>query len=144
MFFYSENRLKVYYNSDLHFCRSLFKQKLNENGYRVLESYKPSDTEKLTEQKILSHMFYSGNELKIAGLKGDMFYIHFYDNIKGEPIDLSAKYGNYYTQSTIYFTEDTCIIRENGTLPDNSIVFGISMGEKRVGAMLPGNYIPGE
>ena len=34
-----KNRLKAYYNSNLHFCRSLYEQKLSENGYVLYDTF---------------------------------------------------------------------------------------------------------
>jgi hypothetical protein len=144
---FRKNRQKVYYNSIQHFCRSLFEQKLKENGYLVLEesTNDQATITRLKEFKIYGCCQYSGEELKLAGLKGKSFLIEYYDNLKGEPIDLTQGKGVYSpVYSGIYFMEDTCSVRKDGTIPGNSIVFAPFIGSKRVGAMLPGNYIPGE
>jgi hypothetical protein len=44
--------------------------------------------------------------------------------------------------SRIYFLKDTCIIRADGSRPDNSIMFGPKIGDKRIGAMLPDDFQP--
>jgi hypothetical protein len=144
---FRKNRQKVYYNSIQHFCRSFYEKKLKENGYMVLEDF-PTENQvlqKLKEFRIDSCLQYSGEELKIIGLKGKSFLIEYYDNLRGEPIDLTKGKGiNYPVYSGVYFMEDTCSIRKDGTIPDNSIVFGPFIGTKRIGARLPGNYKLGE
>jgi hypothetical protein len=71
------------------------------------------------------------------------FYINYYSDFRDFPIDMSKT--TFYDQSNyseIYFLHDTCVIRKDGTRPENSIVFGPGIGRKRVGAILPNNYEP--
>lgn len=141
-----EHRLQAYYNSSQHFCRSLYEQRLKENGYLVSE--KASSYKSLIEQwqdfKIDSCLQFSGNEMKIVGLKNSIFLINYFEDKKGRPLNLKNIKEGYYTGSYLYILNDTCTIRDGLLVPDNSMVFGPFIGTKRIGALLPNNYIPGE
>ena len=72
------------------------------------------------------------------------YHVFYYENENGEFIDLSKKkrWPPFTKQSDIFFQTDSCTIRRDGTLPDNSTMFGGAMGEKQIGASLPANYFP--
>ncbi|MDD4426753.1 MAG: hypothetical protein PHS40_12575, partial [Mariniphaga sp.] len=72
------------------------------------------------------------------------FFIRYYER-KTYPANLNEiKNGQTLSSelSKIYFLKDTCTIRSDGSRPDNSIMFGSKIGDKRVGAMLPNDYEP--
>lgn len=142
---YKRNRLDVYYNSAQHFCRSLYDKKLSENGYLVFDFLKSDDTEVPWIRRDVnfdSCLIYNNEEAIVTGLKNRNFYLNYYYDRRGFPINLNNRYEKDRKMSRIYFLNDECIIRKDGTRPGNSITFGASMGEKRVGATLPSDYYP--
>lgn len=153
---YAKNREAAYYNSDLHFCRSLYNNKLKENGYRIFE-VKKNDSKKISigqsvnmdsiimpiAQPVNIDSFLrlvNNNQLRIVGLNKRYFSILYYSDKNGKPIDLNVKNGSTYVTSSIYFLNDTCIIRSDGTIPDTNIMFGGAIAEKKNGASLPSDY----
>ena len=144
---YKRNRLKAYYYSPQHFTRSLYSQKLPENGYYVYEIVHSGEDNKIVVNKYIpdSCLLYTSDGAIIKGLKNHCFYINYYSNFNDSPTNLSKT--SFYDQSKyseIYFLHDTCVIRKDGTRPENSIVFGPGIGTKRVGATLPNDYEPGK
>jgi hypothetical protein len=141
----SKNRLKAYYNSSPHFCKSLFNKNLEENGYRVFEKITSEQNNKtrLKEIKLDSCLLIKGDQAEVVGLKDRCIYIFYYHHLNGAPIDLTRDKGALKpVQTVLCFLADTCIIRNDGTTPGNSLAFGSFIGSKKVGAMLPDNYEP--
>jgi len=146
-----KNRQKVYYNSPSHFCKSLFENKLAQNGYKVFEINQKDSTndqkkskkdKEVKEARIDSFIQRKENEAMIISLKDKKFDVCYYSYNKA-PIDLSLlETKTTGVKSEMIFTMDTCIISKNGTLPYNSIIFGSEMGAKQVGSMLPWDYVP--
>jgi hypothetical protein len=139
-----KNRSKAFYNSTFHFCRSLYENNLEKNGYRVFENVadKPYYKKQFKEFKLDSFLHIHGNVAEIIGLKGRHFFIFYYHHANGRPIDLTQKIGISPVQTELFFLNDTCVIRNDGTTPGNSLAFGPYMGSKKIGAMLPDNYVP--
>lgn len=155
---YRKNRMDAYYISREHFCRILFLNELKQNGYVVFVIIKNDSTKQLESKfaNLRDFMTYKDeNEFQITGLKGKTFYIYDLYNYANKPIDLTntkkfkfnsidefSKENYYYLsgRSTIAFMSDTCTIRSDGTLPDNNIVFGGKMSEKKAGATIPWDY----
>jgi len=143
---FKKQRLKAYYHSDRHFCRSLFADRLKENGYIVFSSVLNPATKwyDFKELEFDKHRIHSTDEVKVVGLKNKSFFIRYYER-KTYPANLNEiKNGQTLSSelSKIYFLKDTCTIRSDGSRPDNSIMFGSKIGDKRVGAMLPNDYEP--
>jgi len=139
---YRRNRLDVYYNSAQHFCRSLYDKKLHENGYLVFEflENKSQNGWIRKEFKLDSCLVYNDDEANVTGLKNRNFYLNYYYNRRGYPINLNKSNDGKRAMSKIYFLYDECIIRKDGTRPGESITFSETIGNKRVGATLPSDY----
>lgn len=155
---FERNRKEAYYNSKMHFLRSLYRNELLKNGFVFLEKKRnPVNGANYYEwADLTNHVGYDtyGNML-IYGLAGKSFEIHYVGKSNGTPIDMSGKkYNNpveYVNRnrfnynpsngSTIYFINDTCTITRRG-VTDNSIVFNGKINEKKVGAILPDTYSP--
>lgn len=148
---YEHNRQKVYYNSPMHFVRSLYVNALTENGYVVFRN------QFMVPDSILTLI--GAEEALIHGQKGNEYRIVYHGGANGKPLDLSMEkdfkfksvedYVNAHsftitneTTSQVLFLSDTCKIRSNGTTPDNTILFKGLIGAKKVGAMLPDDYKP--
>lgn len=164
----AKNREKAYYNSAQHFCKSLCENRLAQNGYRLLEpqpqnttptnskfyysdnvpsmantpANKPVLKKEIKEVKLDTCIHKLGEYNIATGLKDKKFDIQYYNTTNNKPKDLTLYKGKMGKKSEIIFSMDTCIIRKDGTVPDNSIIFGKEIGLKKVGAMLPGDYQP--
>ncbi len=142
---YELNRQEAYYNSSQQFCRCLYKQNLEQNGYKLYEKTINENTKENEYKLIYIKGFIKpieNNEMQILGLKNKEFIILYNSKIK-KLSNNSFPINNYnYKKSIIYFLNDTCTIRKNGTIPDNSILFGGEISKHKVGSFLPDNYIP--
>lgn len=141
---FKKKRLQAYYDSDRHFCRSLFQNQLKENGYYVNYYESKNQDFKLEnlEFEFDECITQSGNTVKVTGLKNRFFYIGYY-SMHNSPVNLkNGREGRPTSISVVHFLNDTCIIRQDGSRPDNSIMFGPEIGSKRVGAMLPNDFVP--
>lgn len=138
------NREKNYYNSAQHFCKSLYEKRLLQNGYKVFGTIIDETTgkENLKEVDMESCLQIKGNYAEIIGLQNRKLQIRYFKNGHGIPVDLTQKNRINGIKSVIVFLNDTCIIRDNGTVTDNSIVFGPVIGSKKIGSILPENYMP--
>jgi hypothetical protein len=144
LFRFKRNRLNVYYDSPMHLFRAMCANKLRQNGYAIverkvdgssgIEPYIPINTD---------NWIFENKSLKIVGNKGKNFYVLYFTNINGEPLDLETRKSTYPEQSQMFFISDTCVIRENGTLVGNTILFRPFMGTKQIGASLPNDFKPG-
>ena len=141
---FKKKRLQAYYYSDRHFCRSLFQNELKENGYYVVYDDLNAQTGRPAKKefKFDTHIIQSGATVKVIGLKNRFFYIGYYE-LHNKPVNLkNGRDGRPTSISVVHFLKDTCVIRQDGTRPDNSIMFGPEIGNKRVGAMLPNEFVP--
>ena len=149
---FRKKRLEAWYNSDRHFCRSLFYDELKEQGYLVIYSGLNPKTEKYESFEIeFDRNIITDNQAKIIGLKNKHFTIEYFSKFN-YPVNLKLKetdevqrpFSANIEYSRMYFLKDTCTIRADGSRPDNSIMFGPVIGDKHVGAMLPNEYRPGK
>ncbi|MCL3780418.1 carboxypeptidase-like regulatory domain-containing protein [Prolixibacteraceae bacterium JC049] len=131
-----ENRKLAYFNSSQHFCRSLFQNKLGENGFQLFKR----EGDKATKINIDSYLHHSDKGVEVVGCNKKHFTIGYFYNYKGYPTDLTQKKGRRYVSSDIYFLSDTCFILSNGIIPNNSISFTAVIGTKGLGAALPADY----
>ena len=153
------NRLEVYYNSSIFFCRSLFNNKLKQNGFvtsiKLQDGYFIQNPKNTIEYDITPNIIKKKeNEIAIIGLKGKTIGISSYNNSKQWPINLESflitdgkpvfpkRYFCKQHNSTITFLSDTCIIYRNGTIADNNIVFSGDMATYVGGRLLPLDYEP--
>ena len=146
---YSKKQLEAWYNSDRHFCHSLFHNQLKENGFIILQISNPEQGKmEFKNFELDNYTVRENNEVKIIGLKNKILFIQYVEYFK-KPVDLIKKdkgqgpHSPNMISSKIYFLKDTCTIRADGSRPDNSIMFGPAIGNKRVGAMLPYDFQPG-
>jgi len=139
---FKKNRQAVYFNSRQHFYRSLYANKLAQNGYRIIEKTDNNSTNiKYEPIKIDTYLKPTKDGSKqIIGLKNKDLRVLYFRKTNGTPIDLSRKKGSVYSPSSIYFLSDTCTIRSDGTIQDSNILFSGTIGNKRVGSLLPNDY----
>jgi hypothetical protein len=156
--FFEKNRQEVYYNSSRHFCKSIFDTRLQENGYLTAFDSFANDYTKLAARHFFDinqyvH-FVNSNEIQIIGLKDKQIDVYYFCANRSKPIDLTSKKRisgssaipwascDSKDNSYVTFKSDTCIIRRDGTIPDNNIMFGGKMGTKCGGTLLPNDYLP--
>lgn len=105
-----------------------------------MPQYKKSKEKKIA--CLSENIHIQGDYALVTGLKDQKFDICYYSTSKGQPKDLTLFKGSGGTKSFIIFLKDTCLIRNDGIVPDNSIAFGLAIGAKKVGAILPEDYKP--
>ncbi|MBN1820879.1 MAG: hypothetical protein JW833_09180 [Prolixibacteraceae bacterium] len=137
-----KNREKAYYNSPMHFCRSLYANKLKENGYVVYDTLVVPGTN-IFASNIKDFNFQldypDSNSVEINGLDGIELHLLYSDSF-GKPLNLAkVGYRNLYF-SEIRFKSNKVKIRKDGTIPNDLIMFQGTLGKKMVGASLPGDF----
>ncbi len=145
-------RVESYYNSRLHFCRSLYNNKLQENGYlfsRVCFEEVEEEDDLNSLRKIDFSQLYlkeeTGNTVLIlSDFRCPDFRISYYHRAGNKPVDLKHHYGHpsNLSASGLRFLKDTVRIYPSGRIPENSILFGGGIGDKGVATLLPEDYIP--
>ena len=148
---FEENRKKAYWGSSQHFLRSLFENRLSENGYILSMSEKIVKGKKnITSQipvDIKKHAVGTGdNMMQIQGLKNKELAIKYYYKNDGSPNSWGQEVRGIrrYSKSGMKIMEDTCLFLKNGTVMDNNMVFTGELSKKKVAACLPGDYYPPE
>jgi hypothetical protein len=140
---YDRRRKKAYYNSSMHFGRALYHNELKKNGYQLFETIgKGNEKRNIAVDLQTIRTYIKDNTIYIIGLQDKHFTIIYNGKRDGTPIDLNTHQLRSGPQSMIYFSSNTCKIKSNGTVSDNNILFGGSISEKKVGAILPENYFP--
>jgi len=139
-----KNRQKAYYNSTVHFMRSLYSGTLGQNGYRVYQRVNDTTSNKVQFEPFdlatCNCIVYMEHEAWLNGLKGNVYVIlYYYTGIK--PRDLMFKKIDPKDErvkvSGCYYLKDICVVREDGSLPGGEIIFDGEMINKRIGAALP-------
>ncbi len=139
------NRQFAYYNSALHFLRSLYHDQLEENGYRVYEQSKTRFGRKpqLKEIDLKPYLHrMEGEQMEIRGLAGKHLAILYYGDAKGRPLPPNKQKRKQPTQSGVFIGEDNCRIRADGTVGDSDIAFSGYIGTRGVAWILPSDYQP--
>lgn len=139
------NRKNAYYNSTMHFVRSLYANKLSENGYRMQEinDDKNSNGSGYFTLDSCPDITKIGDKIFLGGLKGKQYIIKYYKRgIKS--LNLTQRKNPRIEPRISYCTilSDKCEIRKDGTLPGDHILFSRSIVNKRIGASLPTDYEP--
>ena len=146
-----ENRKKAYWGSNQHFLRSLFEDRLAENGYILSMPEKIVKGKKsITSQIPVDIKKYSaavGDDiLQIHGLKDKELTIKYYYKFDGSPNPWGEEVRGIrrYSKSGMKIMEDECLFLRNGTVMDNNMAFIGNMSNRKVGACLPADYYPPE
>jgi hypothetical protein len=142
----NKNRTRAYYYSPQHFIRSLYSNRLKENGYLLLNAERGAKTNQIIYNYFYPDsckcIVYRDEEAIISGMKYQNLTIRYY-GYDNSPVNLN-KHGNhpYVKLSQVIFLEEECIIRKDGSISGSSIVFGPGLNRKRIGASLPYDYEP--
>ncbi len=146
----ARNRVKTYYNSRFHFCRSLYENKLKENGYNLEMISMNTDKDSLPGLVEPDYSYWysdevSGNPvLNLSDFTSTAFRIKYYHKSGNKPVDLTYLYAHpsKLSYSRLYFLNDTVRIFSSGWVGENSVSFSGAIGDKGVAWMLPEDYIP--
>ncbi len=146
----ARTRAEAYYNTRLHFCRSLYENKLKENGYLLESTCLPNETSdpvKINPGDYKRWFSNSGSGkpvLKLTDFTCSLFTIKYYHSRGNKPTDLSYLYAHpsNKSRSGLLFARDTISIYSTGRVADNSILFSGDIGNKGVAWLLPEDYIP--
>lgn len=143
-------RANNFYNSSMHFCRSLYHNQLAQNGYLLKSSCPPkkesaysNDYRYNIKAEYISNE-YGNTYMMLTHSSCKDFVITYHENARKRPVDLTyldpERSTFYYSQ--LSFLADTVHILKSGRIPENTMVFSNSIGEKGVAYMLPEDYIP--
>lgn len=142
-----KNRLEAYYNSNQHFLRSLYQNRLAENGYVLMAvnassfqfedviKYEPIDAGLYTDS-------IPGDMMRIHNLSDKRLKILYYHKLDGSPLDLTRnrRILHTFSKSGMHLLLDTCTFHKDGIVTDNSIRFTGDISDKRIGASLPDDF----
>jgi hypothetical protein len=143
-------RAEAYYNSSKHFCKSLYHNQLLENGY-LLESFciekAGNESDPATGPDFVGTYGpddYGNTRLLLTRIECPDFRVTYHFNSRNRPVDLTYLEWNpsRIKWSGLQFLRDSVYIYPSGRIPENSILFSGSIGEKRIAYMLPEDYIP--
>lgn len=146
----ARNRTEHYYNSSMHFCRSLYHNRLAENGY-ILERVCNTDSEGSSADQAKPDFIasygsdaYSNRQLLLSQFACNRFRITFCYNSRNRPVDLTYLDANptRIEKSGLLMLSDTVRIYPSGRIPGNTMLFSDAISQKGVASLLPEDYIP--
>jgi len=144
----ARRRAEVYYNSSMHFCRSLYHNQLMENGYLFQRACVPEVEEGVNPAEVPDFIAtygpddYGNQRLLLIRFVCPDFNILFHYNSRNRPVDLTYMQSYRVKRSGLSFLTDSVYIYPSGRIPENSILFSGFIGKKGVASMLPRDYIP--
>ena len=147
---FARARVQNFYNSSMHFCRSFYHNQLAENGYTLqstcssTEQGIPRSDYRFNLKAEYAEDSYGNRMLILTKSSCNDFLISYHENSRQRPVDLSYLDKDRSTKkySRLSFLSDTVRILPSGRIPENSLLFGGSIGEKRIACLLPEDYIP--
>jgi len=132
-----KNRKRAYYNSNIHFLRALFQDRLEEEGYAIYEVI-GNDAISFPLADYLAETETADKEIR--GLDGRVLSILYYADGRGRPLPKKKWKRASPVQSSLYIVGDRAAIRPDGTTGESPLLFGGAMGSRRAAWMLPGDY----
>jgi hypothetical protein len=146
----ARHRVQTYYYTRLHFCRSWYRQKLDENGYvlRSREAYRGDASQPQSEVKDYE-IWYENSPagipvMNISHFRKKQFILYYYHRSINKPVDLTSQFElrNKLSWSYLWILADTVRILPSGRVTENSLGFSREIGDKGVAWMLPEDYVP--
>lgn len=134
-----KNRKRAFYNSELHFCRSLYDNELKENGYIVVRDRDHDYTNRISFP-LNEHIQYADGVAYLRNCEGTRLRIVYNYDVTGKPVDLTKRKAMFQAESGMLINHDSCVIRNDGTLFNYSLLFSEEMGKKRVASSLPSDF----
>jgi hypothetical protein len=143
-------RAEAFYNSSMHFCKSLYHNQLLQNGYLFERNCNPSDDPDIipVEGPDFTGSYgqdeYGNRRLLLTRFICRDFTIAYNYNSRNRPVDLTYLQSNpiRVEYSGLRFLRDSVYLYPSGRVPENSVAFIGSIGRKGVASMLPEDYIP--
>lgn len=143
-------RAEAYYNSSMHFCKSLYHNQLIQNGYLFERNCPPEDEADAVPAEgpdfigSYGQDEYGNQRLLLTRFICRDFTIAYNYNSRNRPVDLTYLQSNpiRVEYSGLRFLRDSVYLYPSGRIPENSIAFIGSIGRKGVASMLPEDYIP--
>lgn len=132
-----KNRELAYHNSNVHFLRALFQDRLEEEGYAIYEVI-GNDARPFALNDYLVET--ETDDKEIAGLEGRVLSILYYADGRGRPLPKRKWKRASPIQSSLHIVGDRAAIRPDGTTGESPLLFGGAMGLRRAAWMLPGDY----
>ncbi len=146
---WKQNRLQTYHGSQLHFMRSLFNQRLSEEGFEVQFLVKTNEHEtSLPLKNIYGALNYSKddstNTVEFKPNQNDVAVIYTKAKPEQAYIDVDSKANKAFQVSTLNITPgESIIVEQNGYYYDQKdITTNDYWGFKKVGDMLPYDFVP--
>lgn len=140
---FEKKRERAYFNSSLHFLRALFAGTLAENGYQLLEEIKVEGRKKPEVQSFDISPYLDlvdRDQIAIKGLSGRKLIVLYYGDNKGRPLPETKWKKRHPIQSGIYFADEECLIRSDGTTGERGLYFSGVLGNRGIAWMLPSDY----
>lgn len=146
----ARERVDAYFNSANHFCKSLYHNHLLQNGYlfeRTCHEEEPKGGDPIRIPDFIADYSsdpFGNPRLLLSRFACREYRIKYSYRAGGQPVDLTYLQSNPQRvyMSGLTFLKDTVYIYPSGRIPENSIMFSGSIGEKGVAYMLPEDYIP--
>jgi hypothetical protein len=140
------NRERAYYGSSMHFTRSLTTRSLTANGFAVYRREGWGKNAKVEEINLPSYLDPGDtpDTYFLNGLKDENLVILYYADAKGRPLPLKKWKRTKPLQSGIKVAANSCLVRANGTLPDNDLLFTGEIATRGGAWLLPSDYKPPE
>ncbi|MTB51556.1 carboxypeptidase-like regulatory domain-containing protein [Lewinella sp. W8] len=140
------NRERAYYGSSMHFARSLTTGSLTANGFAVYRRSGKGPQERIEEINLPSYLEpgEAPDTYLLRGLKDENLVILYYGDARGRPLPLKKWKRAKPLESGIKVVSDSCIVRADGTLPDNALLFTGQIATRAGAWLLPSDYHPEE
>jgi hypothetical protein len=146
---WNKNRLQAYLGSQLHFMRSLFNKRLSDEGFEVQFLVKNNEHEtSIPLKNIYGALNYSKddstNTVEFKPNQADVAVIYNKEKPEHAYLESDSKANQAFQVSTLSIaSSESIIIEENGYYFDQKdITTNDYWGFKKVGDMLPYNYVP--
>ena len=163
--YFEKNREKAYYNSSMHFFRSLYSNALKQNGY-VTGRFDFDDSLGKSIQRFNDLFSFcqksNSDQLQVKGAENKSFSVYYFKDAYGKPLDLVKidslspksfternlwfKYisvASKVSTSRVTFLNDCCTTHADGTIPeDGNIKTGGEFALRGVGSKLPSDFLP--
>lgn len=145
---WSRNRREIYYGSALHFMRSLYEKKLQQDGYELKFIFKtPTEEIPVTVRDVYSALHYSKDSvgtIHLAPVESEVAVIYHRARPEVEYLMLEPSANKNFQISTFVFDPKAPIsVEKNGYYyPQEGLITNGYLGFKKIADMLPYDYMP--
>lgn len=145
---WAKNRNSIYYGSLLHFMRSLYNKKLQQNGYELKFIFKtPTEEIPVTVKDPYGALRFEADSemvIHIAPVQNEVAAIYHRERPEVAYLVLDpATNKNFQISTFIFNPEQPVSIERNGYyFPQEEVIINGYLGFKKIGDMLPYDYEP--